>query len=126
MQYGNLDLTAVLVVMVVFFSMCVLGVAIMIAAIKRRNMEMEVYKKAVEKGLPVPELKAPRTPLRTLKAALVWLAVGIGLFLILLTSGESEGLAVSSVPILIGIAMLISYAIEKKTEKNGNSEPPVL
>jgi len=126
MNYGEFDLTAVLIVMTIFFSLCILGVAIMIAAIKRRNMEMEVYKKAVEKGLPVPELKAPKTPLRTLKAALVWLALGIGLFLILITTGGHEGLAASSVPILIGVALLISYAIEKKADKNGDSKPPIL
>jgi len=112
----------IFIVGIVFTVIAVIGVAIIIASIKKRKMEIDAYKAAIEKGLPVPELKIVKSPISTLKAALVWIADGIGFGLLMIADGDAEGLAVSSIPILIGVALMISYYIEKKEREKEKSE----
>ena len=112
----------ILATLVVFSVVAVLGVAIIIASIKKRKMEIDAYKTAIEKGLPVPELKVTKSPVSTLKAALVWIAIGIGFGLLMIAEGDASGLAFSSIPILIGVALMISYYIEKKEREKEKSE----
>lgn len=92
----------------------IIAVAIIFAGMRRRKMEIDAYKLAIEKGLDVPEIKVSRSPISTLKGAMIWIAVGIGLGLLILGDGDSSGLGVAAIPILIGIALIISYVIEKR------------
>lgn len=112
-------LIPIAIVGIIFGCIAVLGVVVIFANLKRRGMEIEAYKKAIEKGLPMPELNITKSPVRTLKAALIWIAIGIGLFILIAMEGDFDGIAVSFIPILIGIALIISYYIEKKSA-NGN------
>jgi len=118
----SLDLTPVLLVATIMFCALIFGIALVVAIMKRRAMEMDIYKKAIDKGLPVPDFKVAKTPERTLKSALVWIAVGIGFSLVVLTSQEYEGIGVCSIPILIGIALIISYKIEKNAEREDDNK----
>ncbi|MEJ2480149.1 MAG: DUF6249 domain-containing protein [Acidihalobacter sp.] len=92
----------------------IIAVAIIFAGIRRRKMEIDAYKLAIEKGLDVPEIKVSKSPVSTLKAAMIWIAVGLGFGFIMIADGDGSGLAVASIPILIGIALIISYVIEKR------------
>ena len=112
----------VFIVGIVFAVIAIIGVTIIIASMKKRKMEIDAYKVAIEKGLPVPEFKIARTPVRTLKAALIWLAVGIGFFIMMVVEGDNSGMSVSAIPVLIGIALIISYKIEKNAEKDEKKE----
>jgi hypothetical protein len=99
----------------------VLGLMIIIAGMRKRKMEVEAYKAAIEKGLPVPEFKiSHKSPLSTLKAALIWIAVGVGFAILMLPEGDTSGLAFSSIPILVGVALIISYVLEKKEREKEN------
>ncbi|OQX91639.1 MAG: hypothetical protein B6D58_07030 [candidate division Zixibacteria bacterium 4484_95] len=77
MPFANLDITAILVTGVIFTCLTIVAVVIIIYSMKRRRLEIEAYKAAIEKGIPVPELKLARAPFSTLKAALIWIAIGL-------------------------------------------------
>ena len=117
MSFQSIDLTAILITMTLFVMTAVIVVVLLFVHLKKRQMEIEAYKQAIEKGLPVPELKAPKSPYGTLKAALVWMAIGIGFFIMMLVDGDRTAMAVASIPALIGIALAISFAIEKKAAR---------
>lgn len=123
MPFANFDITAILVTGVVFTCLTIIAVVIIIYSMKRRKLEIEAYKTAIEKGIPVPELKLARAPFSTLKAALIWIAIGLGLFILLLAEGGGDGLGVSAIPILIGLALIVSHIIEKKEIKKNKPEP---
>ncbi len=112
----------VFIVGIVFAVIAIIGVTIIIASMKKRKMEIDAYKAAVEKGIQVPEFKIARKPIRTLKAALIWLAVGIGFFIMMVAEGDNSGMSVSAIPVLIGIALIISYKVEKNAEKDEKRE----
>jgi hypothetical protein len=119
-------LTPIIAILTVFTVIAVLGVVIILAGVRKRKMEMEAYKAAIEKGLPVPEFKTmTKSPTGTLKAALIWIAVGIGFALMMLADGNPTGLALSSIPILVGIALIISYVIEKKEKEKEKAESAI-
>jgi hypothetical protein len=44
----------------------------------------------------------------------VWLAIGIGLFVVILAQGGAKSLSVSAIPTLIGFALIVSYLVEKR------------
>ncbi len=100
-----------------------IALAIIIAAMKKRKLEIEAYKAAIDKGLPVPELKSmEKSPLGTFKASLIWIAIGIGFFFMMLAEGERSGMAFGSIPLLIGVALMISYFMEKKEKEKEKAE----
>ena len=116
----------IFIVGIVFTVIAVIGVAIIIASIKKRKMEIDAYKAAIEKGLPVPELKIVKSPISTLKAALVWIAVGLGFSIMLFFVGihdrDYTGIGLSAIPILVGVALFISYIVEKKEKEKEKNE----
>ena len=115
-------LIPITIVAIIFTTLSAVSIVLIFTAIKRRKMEIDAYKAAIDKGLPVPEFKirtAAKAPTSTLKAALVWIAAGIGFSIMMLIdalqdSHDFMGVGVGSIPILIGIALIISYIIEKK------------
>lgn len=120
--FVDLSITAILITAVVFTCITILGVVIIWYSMRKRRMEIEVYKAAIDKGLSVPEFKLVKSPVGTLKSALVWLAIGVGLFIILLVEAGGDGIAASAIPILIGLALIASYIIEKKEIKEKKPE----
>ncbi|MCP4581369.1 MAG: hypothetical protein GY839_07100 [candidate division Zixibacteria bacterium] len=122
-------LVPITIVAIVFTTCAAVAIALIFAVLKKRRIEIDAYKAAVEKGLPVPEFKIKtreRSPISTLKAALVWIAVGAGLiiptFLAAFEDGDYGVLAFSTIPIFIGIALVISYVVEKKEREKEKSE----
>jgi hypothetical protein len=109
------DLTPMLFVIVIFSFAAVVVIAIIAAGVIKRKKEIEAYKTAIEKGLPLADLKLAKSPVTTLKSGLVWVAIGIGLFIVILAQGGTKSLAVSAIPTLIGVALIVSYLVEKKT-----------
>jgi hypothetical protein len=109
--------TVILVTITFFAAFASIFIAMIIANFKRKKLEIEAYKVALEKGLPVPQLKIRRSPIGTLKAGLVCIAVGAGLFILIASEHDTDGIGICAIPILIGVALIISYYIEKKSEK---------
>ena len=109
------------------FTVIVIAVVIVLAGLKKRKLEIEAYKAAIEKGLEVPEFKSmQKSPLSTLKAALIWIAIGVGFGLMMLAEHEYSGMLFFSIPILIGVALIISYVLEKKEHEKEKAEKAAL
>lgn len=45
------------IVAIIFVTMTAIAIALVFAAIKKRKMEIDAYKAAIDKGLPVPDFK---------------------------------------------------------------------
>ena len=118
---ANEMIMAITIVAFTMLAIVAISIAVIIAAFKRRRMEIEVCKMAIEKGLPAPKLSLTKSPISTLKAGLVWIAGGVGLFILIITGNDSEGIGVTAIPILIGLAMIISHVMEKKALEKENS-----
>jgi hypothetical protein len=114
MPFFSDDLTPLLFMLVVFSFVAVVVIAIIAAGVIKRKKEIEAYKAAIEKGLPLADLKLAKSPVSTLKSGIVWVAIGLGLFIVILAEGGTKSLAVSAIPTLIGVALIISYLVEKK------------
>ena len=108
--------------MIVTFGLPVLLVAI-ILWFKHRKLRMthETITRLAEKGLPVPpELLAP-PPARSRNVALrgglvlVGLGIALGVFM-----AENRGAwSIGLIPGLMGVALLIAWAIERRDDKAG-------
>lgn len=99
-------------VFLAFIAVVVTG--IIAGSVIKRKKEIEAYRHAIDKGLPLADLKLAESPVKTLKSGLVWIAIGIGLFVVILAEGGTRSLSVSAIPTLIGIALILSYLAEKK------------
>ncbi|MEE9554102.1 MAG: DUF6249 domain-containing protein [candidate division Zixibacteria bacterium] len=97
------------------------GVAVLIANNAKKKREAELLRIAIEKGQKIPEFEMPRSSkYGTLKAALIFLAIGIG-FLLMVVFEEMLGygeISLGLIPLFVGIALLASWAIERKLEKD--------
>jgi hypothetical protein len=101
-------------VIVVFSFLAVVAIAIIAAGVIKRKKEIEAYKAAIEKGLPLADVKLADSRAGTLRSGLVWIAIGMGSFVVILTAGGTRSLSVSAIPTLIGFALIVSYLLEKR------------
>jgi|SRR5688572_17544694 len=110
--------------MVAVFGMPLLLVAIVLLY-KHRQLRMthDTILRLAEKGMPVPpELLQP--PLRRqsgLRGGLILIGLGLGLSLFFLLAGQ-PGWAIGFIPGLMGLALLIAWRIEQKSQDR--AEPP--
>jgi len=120
MWHSDPNFNVVLIVALVFSA--IIAVPILIGSLIYRNSqkrrEAELIRLAIEKGQPVPNFPAvPVSKFGTLKAGLVWIAVGIGLILMVLFEEifNWTGIAIGFIPLLIGFALVIGWAVEKSS-----------
>lgn len=119
MWYGDPNFNVVLIVAILtalFLAIPILiGTWIYRNAQKRR--ESELIRLAIEKGQAPPKFPEPATSkYSTLRAALVWIGIGLG-FMLMAIFGEFfkwSGFSIGFVPLFIGGALLIAWAIERK------------
>ncbi|UCC80601.1 MAG: hypothetical protein JSW64_04365 [Candidatus Zixiibacteriota bacterium] len=118
------NFNVVLIVALVFSA--IIAVPILVGSLIYRNSqkrrEAELIRLAIEKGQPVPNFPAvPVSRFGTLKAGLVWIAVGIGLILLVLFEEifDWTGIAIGFIPLLVGIALIIGWVIEKNFNGEG-------
>jgi hypothetical protein len=99
-------------------------VGILIANNAKKKREAELIKLAIEKGMPVPEFTERTSRYGTLKAGLIWIAVGVGFMAMVAFSGEgdSEGISLGFIPVLIGIALCISWFLEVRYQDRKESQ----
>lgn len=126
MWQADPNFNIVLIVALVFSGL--IAVPIMIISLIYRNSqkrrETELIRMAIEKGQPVPVFPAAYpSKFRSLKAALVWMAVGIGLPLMVVFEELSgwSGIAMGFIPFLVGVALLIGWLIENKADAKNSA-----
>jgi hypothetical protein len=115
-MFENIDVTAIIVTSIII----VIGGAIAITAIiteySRKKLEHELKMAAIQKGVPVPPTpEKGKNPYGTLKAGLVWTALGIGCFLAFALTDLDRKLGFFGlIAFFVGIALIIAWAVEKK------------
>jgi|GEM_PF-1171245 len=127
MWHSDPNFNIVLIVVVSFAGL--IAIPVLIGSLIYRNTqkrrEAELIRLAIEKGQPLPEFPAHMVSrFRALKAGLIWIAVGVGLILMVLFEeifGWS-GIAIGLIPLLVGIALLIGWFVEKNSLDNQTSE----
>lgn len=96
------------------------GVAVLIANNAKKKREAELLKLAIEKGQEIPNFEMPQSSkYGALKAALIFLAIGVGFLLMVIFEnffGYGE-ISLGLIPLFIGIALLISWVIERRLEE---------
>jgi predicted permease len=86
------------------------------------RMTHETIVRLAERGIPVPPelLEPPRQKASGLRGGLVLIALGAGLSIFFMERGGPWSIGL--IPGLMGVALLIAWAIESKTRNR--SEPP--
>jgi len=100
------------------------GVAVLIANNAKRKREANLLRLAIEKGQQIPQFEMSKpSKTGTLKAALIFLAVGVGfVFMVILEDFFGFGeISIGLIPLLVGVALLISWSVEKNYQQNGKS-----
>jgi hypothetical protein len=118
-MYGNdPNFNVVLLVTIILGIMGAVPVfiAVIIANNARKKREAEIIRLAVEKGQPMPEFRQKSSRYGTLKAGLIWIAVGIGIALMVLIEGEGrvEGISFGIIPLLVGVVLCFVWGLESK------------
>ena len=117
------NMQTVLIVAIVM-AVPVLIVWMIVYAVSKKR-ESDIIKLAIEKGQPIPELPVSRrSKSRTLKCALIWMAIGIGVILAILieSGGTLEGAGLGIIPILIGVALWISWIFERRVSPKSDTQ----
>jgi hypothetical protein len=120
MWQGDPNIGVVMIVAIVFCSLAAIPVLIgvLIANNGRKKREAELIRLAIEKGMPVPDFTESVSRYGTLKAALIWMAVGVGLVLMVAieNDGRWDGISLGFLPILVGIALCIIWFLESRDQ----------
>jgi hypothetical protein len=118
MWQGDPNIAVVMIITVIFCSLAAVPILIglLIFNNSKKKREAELMKLAIEKGLPIPIFPEKHSLYGTLKAGMIWIAVGIGIILMVAIEGEGhlEGVSFGFLPILIGVALIISWKLESR------------
>ena len=119
---GNLGIVLVIfTALIIPFVSAVLIVFFIIRGITSRQREHnKLIEKAIECNYPLPNdfFKAPKQHKSRLQSALVWLAWGIGIISFCLIMSNDTVYAIGLIPLLVGIAKLITYFIEDRKKED--------
>ena len=121
---GGENLGIVLVIftaLIIPFVCAVLIVFFIIRGITSRQREHnKLIEKAIECNYPLPNdfFKAPKQHKSRLQSALVWLAWGIGIISFCLIMSNDTVYAIGLIPLLVGIAKLITYFVEDRKKED--------
>jgi len=112
-MFETIDVTAIVATFVVFVAGAAIAITAIIVYYHSRKLENKERLAAIEKGIPLPQSQEPPKPYGTLKASLVWIAVGFGVIIFLGAVGK-EAATMGFIPLFIGIALLIYWVIERQ------------
>ena len=116
--------SVIVVVCVTMFGMIVACVALGVSQrLKRARLLHETLRLMIEKGQPIPPelLQSPdglRRPRNDLRNGLVFISIGLGLGVVLLTE-QTHDWPMALIPLLIGVALLLT----RKLEHKANGQP---
>ena len=105
------------------FACAVLIVFFIIRGITSRQREHnKLIEKAIECNYPLPNdfFKAPKQSKSRLQSALVWLAWGVGIiaFCLIVSEAKDTVFAIGFIPLLVGVAKLITYFVEDRKKED--------
>jgi len=113
----NFNVVLIVTLALAFMGGVPVAIAWIIANNSRKKREAELVKLAIEKGQPIPEFPAT-VPSRfgALKAAFVWIAVGLGFISVTIFENVPvwENVSIGFIPILIGLALILGWNIERR------------
>jgi hypothetical protein len=129
------DVLGIFIPLTAIFMSLLIPIVFSLVDYRRRRDIVEANHKermaAIERGIEPPALPesfylAGKPPRRSghLLSGLIWLFVGIGLFLALGAVAGEDVRLFGLIPIGVGAAFLIYYAIEGRKLAAGGSEPP--
>jgi len=115
----NIDVTGIVAILTVMAAGVIIAIVAIMTWYGNRKMEHQAKMKAIEKGASIPlSAEKIQTPYRTLKAALVWTAVGLGIYVSLVHYAEEpEAAFLGIIPFFVGIALFVSWLVEKRSVK---------
>ncbi len=88
----------------------------MILGYRQRQLMSKEILAAIEKGIDVPMIQEKKKPKNMKHRGIMWTAVGIALFfVVLLASGDIEAAAWGLLPFAVGLAYLFIARDEEKT-----------
>ena len=101
-------------IIVPFASLVIIILFAIKAITKHKHEHNELIAKAIESNYSLPDnfFVKPQTTRTRLQSALVWSACGIGTIVFFLLISDDALYAIGLIPLLIGIAKLITYIIE--------------
>lgn len=113
-------------VMTPFIAIIIVVLLIVRFMTKKVQSRNRIIEKAIENNAQLPEdfFNEPKKSKTRLQSALVWIAWGIGIALVLFVlqpedAGPKTSYIIGSIPFLVGIAKLITYFVE---DRNNNQE----
>lgn len=119
-----MDNLPIVSVITVFGSAVLITLVVMIFCYLNDRNKYKVMETAIKNGKDLPEdfFKRKETPLiNRLQSGLVWIAVGIGFSVFAVLEKEDTLLGLSAIPLLIGVAYVVTYLILKKDKKQDQS-----
>ena len=119
----NESLVAIIGVLVTFGMPLLLVAIVLVYKHRRMRMTHETIVRLAEKGIPVPPelLEPPRQRSSGLRGGLVLIALGAGLSIFFLERGGPWSIGL--IPGLMGVALLIAWAIESKARERTGPTP---
>ncbi|MDE6490522.1 MAG: hypothetical protein K2L49_05115 [Muribaculaceae bacterium] len=92
------------------------------ATARRRGRE-QLIAMAIERGYALPDGFYETTPTKSrLQSGLVWLMWGIGLVIVMTCLGSLSLGTIGLIPLLVGVAKLITYYVEDRPSAKNDSE----
>lgn len=110
-----------------FLSLIIIVFLALFFSNKKRRLRYHTLELAITNGKDLPasfyeNLDNPSTK-SMLHSALVWIAWGVGIILFLLCTSDLELATMGSIPLLAGVAKLITYAVENRhKQKKENAD----
>ena len=118
---GVFIIAIVFIAIVTPFTSLVLIVFFAIRGITCRQRERnKLIEKAIDNNYPLPDdfFSSQKNPRTRLQSALVWLAWGIGIISFCLIMSNDTVYAIGLIPLLVGIAKLITYFVEDRKKED--------
>ena len=116
----DLDVTGLTAVIMAFALPAVIVIAVLLFRLRQQRLQNEIIAKLAASGQTVPPelLVAARDQRSGLSRGLTMLAVGLALALAFYLTGQAHAWPWALIPTFIGIARLISWAVEGRLTQN--------
>ncbi|WP_028081348.1 DUF6249 domain-containing protein [Solimonas soli] len=111
------DVTGIIAVVMAFALPAVIVIAVLLYRLRQQRLQNEIIAKLAASGQSIPpELLVTRCARSNLSRGLTLLAVGMALALAFYLTGQHHAWPWALIPVFIGIARLLSWAIEERAQ----------
>ena len=115
-MFENIDVTGIIITSIIIVCGATIAIVAIITEYSRKKLEHELKMAAIQKGVPIPFTpEKQKSTYGTLKAGLVWTALGIGCFLAFALIELDRKLGFFGlIFFFVGIALIIAWTVERK------------